>query len=410
MKLKDYIQGKRHGEEANRLEREAMNDPFLNDAIDGFDSVEGDHLSVIGELEKQITNKTRSRKPFVRYLITGIAASMVLLIGFSIFMNQENSPTPELAQTEIQDTIKKKEIAKNDIAIQENEIKVAENKTEKPIIRAIRTVPIAPKAIAMSEISVMEDEVSEQFINEDKSMSEAQIPTETKTPVIAATKPENLATALKTKGLQAVNNSNSFIYTGTITDEDGLPLLGVSIQAANSKIATISDRDGKFKLEIPDTTKTKTLLVNYIGYNPQIISLSGDTQTIRMKPDEIALNEVVAVGYGRKRIFNRSAKTTSVDDALQGRAAGLGSNSKKTSFGEREFRKYFEENRKTDICANGEFTLKARFRIDESGKATNIEVISSDCDELKSEFLRLMEQSPLWTRKNREVNITLKID
>ena len=61
MKLKDYIQGKRHGKEANRLEREAMNDPFLNDAIDGFDSVEGDHLSVIAELEKQIAGKTRSR-------------------------------------------------------------------------------------------------------------------------------------------------------------------------------------------------------------------------------------------------------------------------------------------------------------------------------------------------------------
>ena len=138
MKLKDYIQGKRHGKEANRLEREAMNDPFLNDAIDGFDSVEGDHLSVIAELEKQIAGKTRSRKPFVRYLITGIAASMALLIGFSIFMNQENSPAPELAQTGIKDTIRKKEIAQKDLAVQKNEPEVSEteNKIEKPIIQA----------------------------------------------------------------------------------------------------------------------------------------------------------------------------------------------------------------------------------------------------------------------------------
>ena len=39
MKLIDYIQGKRRGQEANRLEREAMNDPFLQDAIDGFDRI-----------------------------------------------------------------------------------------------------------------------------------------------------------------------------------------------------------------------------------------------------------------------------------------------------------------------------------------------------------------------------------
>ena len=411
MKLKDYIQGKRHGEEANRLEREAMNDPFLNDAIDGFDSVEGDHLSVIGELEKQIAGKNRSHKPFVRYLLAGIAASVALLIGFSIFMNQENSPAPELVQTEIKDTIRKKEIAQKDLAAQKNEPEVSKiaKETEKQFIQAKKAIPVVPKAIAMAQISVMEEEEDHILNTVNEKPVNAVILTETDMPVSIAAKPENLATALKTKGLQATNNSKSHIFTGTITDEDGFPLPGVSIQAANSNFGTISDMDGKFKLEIPDTTKTKTLLAKYIGYNPQKIALSSDTQTIRMKPDELALNEVVVVGYGRKRIFNRSTKTTSVDRALQGRVAGLDTNSKKTTFGEREFRKYFEENRRTGICASGEFTLKARFRIDESGKPTNIEILNSDCDELKGEFLRLMEQSPLWRPKNREISITLKI-
>ncbi len=409
MKLKDYIQGKRHGKEANRLEREAMNDPFLNDAIDGFDSVEGDHLSVIAELEKQIAGKTRSRKPFVRYLITGIAASMALLIGFSIFMNQENSPAPELAQTGIKDTIRKKEIAQKDLAVQKNEPEVSEteNKIEKPIIQAKKTLPAPPKTIALAKVTTQEEEEIQNTVNE-KHVN-AAILTEKEVPALAAAKPENLATNLRAKGLQAVNDSKSYIFTGTITDEDGLPLPGVSIQAPNSTFGAISDMDGKFRIEIPDTTKTNTLLAKYIGYNPQKISLSSDTQTIRMKPDELALNEVVVVGYGRKRIFNRSAKTTTVDEALQGRVAGLDVNSKEASFGEREFRKYFEKNRKTGICANGEFSLKARFRINESGKPANIEILNSDCDELKSEFLRLIEQSPLWTRKNREVNITLRI-
>ena len=411
MKLKDYIQGKRHGEEANRLEREAMNDPFLNDAIDGFDSVEGDHLSVIGELEKQIAGKNRSHKPFVRYLLAGIAASVALLIGFSIFMNQENSPAPELVQTEIKDTIRKKEIAQKDLAAQKNKPEVSKiaKETEKQFIQAKKAIPVVPKAIAMAQISVMEEEEDHILNTVNEKPVNAVILTETDMPVSIAAKPENLATALKTKGLQAANNSKSHIFTGTITDEDGFPLPGVSIQAANSNFGTISDMDGKFKLEIPDTTKTKSLLAKYIGYNPQKIALSSDTQTIRMKPDELALNEVVVVGYGRKRIFNRSTKTTSVDGALQGRVAGLDTNSKKTTFGEREFRKYFEENRRTGICASGEVTLKARFRIDESGKPTNIEILNSDCDELKGEFLRLMEQSPLWRPKNREISITLKI-
>lgn len=64
MELKDYISN-REGEEANQLERRSMNDPFLREAIDGFDSVEGSHLSVIRKLEEQIGGKKekKSSKP-----------------------------------------------------------------------------------------------------------------------------------------------------------------------------------------------------------------------------------------------------------------------------------------------------------------------------------------------------------
>ncbi len=58
--MKDYISN-REGEEANQLERRSMNDPFLRDAIDGFDSVEGSHLSVIRKLEEQIGGKKEKK-------------------------------------------------------------------------------------------------------------------------------------------------------------------------------------------------------------------------------------------------------------------------------------------------------------------------------------------------------------
>jgi len=56
MQLKEYIQGSRHGKEANRLEREAMRDPFLQDALEGFDAVQGNHAEVIERLEKRFAN------------------------------------------------------------------------------------------------------------------------------------------------------------------------------------------------------------------------------------------------------------------------------------------------------------------------------------------------------------------
>ena len=86
MNLKDYIQGKRKGKDANRLEREAMNNPFLQDALDGFDAVDGDHLSAIEMLEKEIAEKIEQKKSRVvlfRWQTLAVAASVIILLGVS---------------------------------------------------------------------------------------------------------------------------------------------------------------------------------------------------------------------------------------------------------------------------------------------------------------------------------------
>jgi len=91
MKIIDYIQGKRHGKEANRLEREALNDPFLQDAIEGFDAVPGEHLASINQLEEELKRRI-TRKPRViayRWWAIGIAASLILVLGIGSLMRME---------------------------------------------------------------------------------------------------------------------------------------------------------------------------------------------------------------------------------------------------------------------------------------------------------------------------------
>ena len=106
MPLKDYIQGKKRGKEANRLEREALSDPFLQEALDGFDSVVGDHVQVIDRLEKRFSKTAvapqKNKKVFIYW---SIAASVLLLIGFSTVLFLERSKLlnpPEIAFLELQ--------------------------------------------------------------------------------------------------------------------------------------------------------------------------------------------------------------------------------------------------------------------------------------------------------------------
>ena len=89
MKLWRYIQGYRKGAEAHRIEEESMTDPFLADALDGFDKVKGNHTERIKLLREQV--KTKSRRNIYRYSRgLAIAASILLIIGIgTYFLVQE---------------------------------------------------------------------------------------------------------------------------------------------------------------------------------------------------------------------------------------------------------------------------------------------------------------------------------
>ena len=78
MKLIDYIRGDRTGRNARRIEIESMRDPLLQDAIDGFDAVPGDHEEAIRRLQQRITAKSAVRPQ--RKISGWIAAAAVALL------------------------------------------------------------------------------------------------------------------------------------------------------------------------------------------------------------------------------------------------------------------------------------------------------------------------------------------
>ena len=89
MRLSDYIQGLRKGKEAHRLEKESMKDPFLADAIDGYNQVEGNHEQRIEQLRIQISAPFYKEKKYLRYHL-----ECCRLSGDRI-RNQQLFPVPE---------------------------------------------------------------------------------------------------------------------------------------------------------------------------------------------------------------------------------------------------------------------------------------------------------------------------
>jgi len=88
MSLQSYVQGKRYGEEAYQLEKEAMRDPFLQDAIDGYDQVNYRPAYHLKRLEKRLSTRTKKRSHSLR--MWGIAAGILLIIAATIFFFLSN--------------------------------------------------------------------------------------------------------------------------------------------------------------------------------------------------------------------------------------------------------------------------------------------------------------------------------
>ncbi|MDN3581614.1 SusC/RagA family TonB-linked outer membrane protein [Mucilaginibacter flavus] len=95
-------------------------------------------------------------------------------------------------------------------------------------------------------------------------------------------------------------NSADITVTGTVTDEKGEPLPGVSISIKGTTQGTISDVKGKYSITVKD--QNAYLVYTFIGYTTQEVAVNGkSTINIQLGGDSKSLNEVVVVGYGTQK-------------------------------------------------------------------------------------------------------------
>lgn len=122
--------------------------------------------------------------------------------------------------------------------------------------------------------------------------------------------------------------------TGTVTDQNGEPIIGANVVVKGTTNGTITDMDGRYTL---DAKPADVLAVTYIGYHGQEITVGEKAiLDIRLAEDTQTLDEVVVVGYGtmKKKDLTgsvssiksddiRKTASTSLDQAIQGKAAGV---------------------------------------------------------------------------------------
>lgn len=399
MDLKDYIHGKRHGKEANQLEQKAMDNSFLQDAIDGFDSVPGNHSQTLNELEQRFVQRKKPKN--FRLWIWSAAALLLLLIGTQLFVWIRPEKTDIPLATSVQPSTEKSETPLSDT------ISDAILSTDEKIVADVMQ-PAKPNVKTKEEqqkIKADINEIASVLKSSEKDTAE---------PILAA----DIEVTLDTLGAEMATNtpitirgiqSNTRIqnsgknYFGRVVDETGEPIIGATIALKDTKTGVVTDTDGKFSLVLPNNKKD-TLIASFIGFKKKEIplneALGGD---ITMKSDDLALNEVVVTGMGSQKKRSVTGAISTID------VKTLDDIKKVPTFGKTDFIEYFKQHYDKNICPGQSITIVAEFYIDANGRPGNIQIKKIPCPEMETELKRLLLGSPLWSERNRMVELKIEL-
>lgn len=118
------------------------------------------------------------------------------------------------------------------------------------------------------------------------------------------------------------------------SESGGEPLVGATVKVKETNTGGITDIDGRYTIQ---ANLGQTLIVSYIGYRTKEVKVERTTRIdILLQEDNEMLDEVVVVGYGTMKRSDltgsvvsvtgdelKKSVVTSLDQALQGRAAGV---------------------------------------------------------------------------------------
>lgn len=129
---------------------------------------------------------------------------------------------------------------------------------------------------------------------------------------------------------------NGATVSGVIKDDTGFPVPGVNIAEKGTKNFASTDTDGKYSMKL--TTENPVLVISYVGFEAQTITVGGRSViNVALKANLELLNEVVIdYGYGKVRKADMTGATASITskelskipvssaaEALKGRLPGI---------------------------------------------------------------------------------------
>lgn len=307
--LKDfqrYHEEKMTAKEAHAFEKACMDDPFLNEAYEGFLSLNKTEIAlpeVISSLETRMHQRIypkEKQRIFLGYYI----AAAVLLIAFGLAFNFYLSNSRDKRPT----AIVSEKIPVDSVRLPFREPELITKLETKPVLTDTKPKRRIAKGQANDSAPAVASEENSVSL-QDARIAHVEVKGIPQT--VAPTSFQKMSpTAIE----QVVD---SLSVKGRVMDKNREPLPGVIVM--NGKVGTVSNHNGDFT--IPGKTGD-SLRLNAVGYKTLTKDLDNTgLQTFEMVEDTQTLSDVVVVGYGKTSFSQTEVHNASDPEPLGGWSA-----------------------------------------------------------------------------------------
>ncbi|MFT3903326.1 MAG: carboxypeptidase-like regulatory domain-containing protein [Niabella sp.] len=300
--IRRYLKGEMDARQMHDLERAALDDPFLSDAIEGYrladDKLAEQHLEEIKTYVEagQAQGKVVMLRSWMRWLAAA-AVIGVMAVAAWWFTQQKDDKVPVL-------TDNRQSVAQPEYADTVNKLQKEDTITEHSAREEAVTLP--PK-------------IGEATLKNPSASSSAPVmaskplkPAEAAPPVVTeAVRPDVSLAATDSKVLSDADLSRRLqgrvagvsvrqdSFKGVVTDNTGRPVSYASV-TIDEKNGTMTDAEGRFSLPRKDSAQRVT--ISGVGYEYAKATLSPNKlNTVQLEKAENNLDEVVVVGYGQQK-------------------------------------------------------------------------------------------------------------
>ena len=369
--IRRYVQNEMTGAERHAFERKMQKDPFLAEAVEGLLSFSSEDIFAdVDQLKHKIQNRRGGNRNYVWYA----AASVLLLVVSTLFL---------LKPEEKSNPIVTENIRKEEVPAPKEIVHEPQKQQKDETVQKQETVPAKELKMIDDELEITDTEPAVNLVATDSKQSLF-------TPDLAGLKQQKISADKMENLKMATADRQQNAISGIVTDSLGAPLPGVSVVIKGTTKGAITGIDGKYFIpNVPDDT---LLVYSFVGMKTQEILSENKTQIdVAMPTEDLALSEVVAVGYGIQRKSELTGSATKIPERKNGKAVPVDG-------WEAYYNGYLNfELQHPDIGPpDQKVVVRLSFVVDETGKPDSFKILHSTNEKYNQPAIEIIENGPRW--------------